>query len=68
MVFLLDKIDQEKYEDEEDKNKKIENLLKNKQFVSSFESKEYDDLIKKEINYYLSVTKKYRKRPKNKNC
>ena len=64
MVFLLDKIDQEKYEDEEDKNKKIENLLKNKQFVSSFESKEYDDLIKKEINYYLSVTKNIEKDPK----
>ena len=64
MVFLLDKIDQEKYEDEEDKNKKIENLLKNKQFVSSFDSKEYDDLIKKEINYYLSVTKNIEKDPK----
>ena len=64
MVFLLDKIDQEKNEDEEDKNKKIENLLKNKQFVSSFDSKEYDDLIKKEINYYLSVTKNIEKDPK----
>ena len=63
MVFLLDKIDQEKYEDEEDKNKKIENLLKNRQFVSSFDSKEYDELIKKEINYYLRVTKNIEKEP-----
>jgi hypothetical protein len=55
-VFLLDKNDQEKSDDEIDKNKKIENLLKNKQFVSSVESKEYDELIKKEINYYLKAT------------
>ena len=41
MVFLLDKIDQGKIEEEGDKNKKIENLLKNRQFVSSFDSKEY---------------------------
>ena len=57
MVFLLDKIEQEKNEDEDDKNKKIENLLKNKQFTSSLECKEYNVLIKKEINYYLKVTK-----------
>ena len=64
MVFLLDKIDQESYENEEDKSKKIENALKNRQFISSFDSKEYDDLIKKEINYYLSVTKNIEKEPK----
>ena len=64
MVFLLDKIDQEKYEDEEDKNKKIENILKNKQFTSSYETKEYNDLIKREINYYLNVTKNIEKETK----
>ena len=64
MVFLLDKIDQGKIEEEGDKNKKIENLLKNRQFVSSFDSKEYDELIKKEINYYLTSTKNIEKDPK----
>ena len=64
MVFLFDKIDQQSYENEEDKSKKIENLLKNRQFVSSFDSKEYNDLIKKEINYYLSVTKNIEKEAK----
>ena len=64
MVFLLDKIEQEKNEDEDDKNKKIENLLKNKQFVSSMESKEYNSLIKKEINCYLKVTKNLDKEAK----
>ena len=57
MIFLLDKIEQEKNENEDDKNKKIENVLKNKRFISSLECKEYNDLIKKEINYYLKVTK-----------
>ena len=64
MVFLLDKIEQESSENEEDKGKKIETLLKNKQFISSYESKEYNDLIKGEINYYLSVTKNIEKEPK----
>ena len=64
MVFLLDKIEQESSENEEDKGKKIETLLKNKQFISSYESKEYNDLIKEEINYYLSVTKNIEKEPK----
>ena len=64
MVFLLDTLEQQKNYDEEDKNKKIENLLKNKQFVSSIESQEYNDLIKKEINYYLNITKNMDKNPK----
>ena len=64
MVFLLDKIEQEKNENEDDKSKKIENLLKNKQFISSLECKEYNELIKKEINYYLKVTKNIDKEAK----
>ena len=60
-VFLLDKIDQERFEDEEDQNKKLEKLLKNKQFVSSVDSKEYNELIKKEINYYLKTTQNIEK-------
>ena len=39
-------------------------MLKNRQFVSSFDSKEYDELIKKEINYYLTSTKNIEKDPK----
>ena len=32
--------------------------------MSSFDSKEYDELIKKEINYYLTSTKNIEKDPK----
>lgn len=64
IIFLLDKTNKEKIEDkgeekneEKDKSKKIVHILKDKQFISSFESKEYKKLIKKEINYYLGLTK-----------
>ena len=39
------------------KNQKIEKLLQNKQFHSVIDSKEYKNLIKKEIEYYLQHTK-----------
>ena len=39
------------------KNQKIEKLLQNKQFHSVIDSKEYKNLIQKEIKYYLQHTK-----------
>ena len=57
VIFLLDKGNKENSEEETDKSKKIENILRNKQFVSSVDSKEYKELIKKEINNYLKTTK-----------
>lgn len=44
-------------------NKKIENLLDDKLFVSVTESNEYNDCIKKEINNYLNVTKEFENSP-----
>ena len=70
VVFLLDKIktDNEEAKDENaqnsenmvDKtkgNEKIINLMNQKSFVSIVESKEYNVLIKTEINKYLEITK-----------
>ena len=58
VIFLLDHINKEKSKDEEkDKGKKIENILRHKRFVSSVDSKEYKELIRKEINNYLKITK-----------
>ena len=73
VVFLLDKFKPEELpEDEEEKNdvneisepkkdgkknQKIEKLLQNKQFHSVIDSKEYKNLIQKEIKYYLQHTK-----------
>ena len=73
VVFLLDKIKQYKDEDnkeikpEEDmkapetkkESKNIVELMSQKSFISLNESKEYDSLIKKEINKYLEVTKEF---------
>lgn len=39
------------------KNQKIDKLLQNKQFHSVIDSKEYKNLIQKEIKYYLQHTK-----------
>ena len=67
VVFLLDRISQEKEDidkekkGEKDKDKKIENILKNKQFISAVDSKEYKYLIKKTIKYYLNLTKNIEK-------
>ena len=44
-------------------NKKIENLLDDKLFISVTESNEYNDCIKKEINNYLNVTKEFENSP-----
>ena len=73
VVFLLDKFKPEELpEDEEEKNdvneisepkkdgkknQKIEKILENKQFHSVIDSKEYKNLIQKEIKYYLQHTK-----------
>ena len=45
-------------------NKKIENLMNEKLFISVTESKEYNELIKKEINNYLKITKSLENDPK----
>ena len=42
-------------------NKKIENLMNEKLFVSIVESKDYNELIKKEINNYIKLTKSLEK-------
>jgi len=57
IIFLLDRINQEKSDEEKEKEKKIENILKNRQFLSAVDSKEYKYLIKKAIKYYLNLTK-----------
>ena len=80
VVFLLDKIKSEndgKKEGDSDKkenaeniidkskgNQKIINLMNQKSFSSIVDSKEYNDLIKKEINKYLEITKKQEEDPK----
>ena len=77
VVFLLDKIktDNEEAKDENaqnsenmvDKtkgNEKIINLMNQKSFASIVESKEYNDLIKTEINKYLEITKNVETDPK----
>ena len=45
-------------------NKKIIDIMNQKSFVSMVESKEYNELIKKEINKYLEITKEYANDPK----
>ena len=45
-------------------NKKIENLMNEKLFISVTESKEYNELIKKEINNFLKITKSLENEPK----
>jgi len=57
VIFLFDKLVNNKNDENIDKDKKIQNFLKNKQFVSILDSKEYKKLIKKEINHYLKITK-----------
>jgi len=54
-------------DNETDKNKqnqKIINLMMNKSFTSIVECKEYNELMKKEINKYLSITKNCETDPK----
>ena len=45
-------------------NEKIINLMMNKSFTSIVECKEYNDLMKKEINKYLTITKNCETDPK----
>jgi len=63
VVFLLDRINQEKSDKDKEKDKKIENILRNRQFLSAVDSKEYKYLIKKAIKYYLNLTKNIEKEP-----
>ena len=73
MVFLLEKIKQYKEEEgneinEENKgSKNIVELMSNKSFTSLNMSKEYDELIQKELNKYLEITKEFESEPKIKN-
>ena len=67
IVFLLDKEDKDKKEEKLEKDTKIVNTFKNKQLVSLLDTKEYKLLIKKEINYYLNLTKDFESVPKVKN-
>ena len=61
IVFLFDKVEQNEKEKFEDKEKKIGNLLNNKKFVSSLDSKVYKELIIKEIKFYLKLTQNIEK-------
>ena len=61
VAFLFDKVEQNEKEKFEDKEKKIENLLNNKKFVSSLDSKVYKELIIKEIKFYLKLTQNIEK-------
>ena len=45
-------------------NKKIINLMMNKSFTSIVECKEYNELMKKELNKYLTITKNCETDPK----
>ena len=73
VVFLLEKIKQYKEEEgneinEENKgSKNIVELMTNKSFTSLNMSKEYDELIQKELNKYLEITKEFESEPKIKN-
>ena len=74
VVFLLDKFKPEgeiknnieessnEIKDSKKSNEKID-ILKDKQFCSIVESKEYTILIKKEINYYLNKTNNFDNNP-----
>jgi len=64
VVFLLDRINQEKSEKEKEKDNRIETILRNKQYLSAVDSKEYKYLIKKAIKYYLNLTKNIEKEKK----
>ena len=70
VIFLINKEKKEKKANEEikeedsQKNKRIENLLNEKKFKSSFSSTEYKDLIKKGINFYLLAIKDIKTEPK----
>ena len=70
VIFLLNKKKKEKNdnqeikEEESQKNKRIENLLNEKKFKSFLSSREYKDLLKKGINFYLLAIKDLKTEPK----
>lgn len=57
IIFLFDKKEKNKEEENIEREQKVQNLLKNKQFTSLVDCKEYRNLIKTEIKYYLNITK-----------
>lgn len=64
VIFLVDKNEEDKNDEKLEKEQKIQNLLKNKQFISLIYSKEYKQLIQKEINYYLKLTNNMDENPR----
>ena len=58
VIFLLDQVIDEENQGKKITEKKIEELMNKKLFVSVTESKEYNELIKKEIDNYLNLIKK----------
>ena len=68
VIFLINKSTKEKKNEEikdvSQKNKRVEDLLRDKRFKSSLDSKEYKDLIKKGIIFYLTAIKNIENFPK----
>ena len=68
VIFLINKTTKEKnneeIKDDSQKNKRVDDLLRDKRFKSSLDSKEYKDLIKKGIIFYLSAIKNIENFPK----
>ena len=58
VVFLLDQVIDEENKGKKVNEKQINELMNKKLFVAVTESKEYNELIKKEINNYLNLIKK----------
>ena len=56
IIFLFDKLD--KNDENAEKDKIIQDFLKNKQFISILDSNEYKKIIRKEINHFLKITQK----------
>ena len=70
VVFLLDKFKlinpnyQNLHFTHENQNvQNVQMILNNKQFYSILDSKEYETLIKKQVNYYLNHTKNFENHP-----
>ena len=58
VVFLLDQVIEEENKGKKINENKIDELMNKKLFISVTESKEYNELIKKEIDNYLNLIKK----------
>ena len=63
-VFLYEKSEFNSKNQNSSNNLNYENILENKRFISTIESDEYLNLIKKGINYYLDKTKNFEKNEK----